>query len=81
MAATTKIKTPATLFKTILSTIKKLSAEEKQLLRLKVFGDDALEAMKEFDQQLKKQKPLVRKTDAQVVSLTNAIRKKKHAHT
>jgi len=81
MAATSKIKTPATLFKLILSNVKKLSAEEKQILKLQLFAGDALNAMKEFEQQLKKQQPLVKKTDAQVVSLTTSIRKKKYAHT
>jgi hypothetical protein len=68
-------------FKTVLSAVKKLSAEEKQLLRLQLFATDALSEMKAFEIQLKKKKSLVKKTDSEIVSLTTSIRKKKYANT
>lgn len=48
------IKTEASSFKTVLSAVKKLSAEEKQLLRLELFAADALSEMRAFELQLKK---------------------------
>jgi hypothetical protein len=80
MPAIKKIKKRAFSFKIFLSAVKKLSKEEKQLLRLQLFAVDALREMKEFESQLKKKKPLVKKTDAEVVSLTNSIRRKKYAY-
>lgn len=80
MAATPKIKTQASSFKTLLSAVKKLSVEEKQLLRLQLFAPDALSEMKTFEAQLKKKKSLVKKTDEEIVSLTTSIRRRKYAN-
>jgi len=80
MPATSKIKTQAFPFKTLLSTIRKLSAEEKQLLKLQLFAPDALSEMKAFEAQLKKKKSLVKKTDEEIVSLTTSIRHRKYAN-
>jgi hypothetical protein len=63
MPVTSKIKSPASSFKILLSAVKKLSIEEKQLLRLQLFSSDALSEMKAFEAQLKKKKSLVKKTD------------------
>ena len=49
MQSTTKIKTQASFFKTILSALKKPSIEKKQLLRLQLFTTDALAEMKAFE--------------------------------
>lgn len=79
MPETTKIKTPASSFKTVLSAVKKLSIEEKHILRLQLFSADALSEMKTFEIQLKKKKSLVKKTNEEIVNLTTSIRRKKYA--
>ncbi len=64
----------------MLSAVKKLSAEEKQLLRLQLFSADALSEMKSFELQLKKSKKPVKKTEGEIVSITTSIRSKKYAN-
>lgn len=81
MTPASKIKKQAFPFKTLLSAIGKLSAEEKQLLRLKLLAPDALSEMKAFETQLKKKKSPVKKTDEEIVSLTHSIRHRKYANT
>lgn len=68
-------------FKEILSAVKKLSAEEKQLLRLELFSSDLVAEMKAFESQLKKKKQLIRKSDDEIVSSTNSIRSTKYARS
>ena len=80
MPATTKIK-PSTAFKTAMSAARKLSIEEKQLLKLQLFSVDALNELKTFESQLKKKKSLVKKTDEEIVNLTTSIRQKRYANT
>jgi hypothetical protein len=70
----------APVFKTILSAAKKLSAEEKQLLRMQLFAADALSEMKAFELRLKKKRKPVKKTDEEIVSIITSIRRKKHAN-
>jgi hypothetical protein len=72
-----KIK-PSDSFKNVLSAVKKLSAEERQLLHMKLFAADAISEMKVFEAQLKKKKKPVKMTDDEIVSLTTSIRRKKH---
>lgn len=60
--------------KTVLSAAKKLTVAERQLLKLQLFGNDALDEMKTFEQQLKQRKQTPKKTDAEVVKLTTEIR-------
>ena len=60
----------------VLAAAKKLSAEEKQVLRIKLFGDDAINAMKTFEAGLKKRKALVKKNDAEIVGIVKKIRRK-----
>jgi hypothetical protein len=79
MPVAAKIKSPSS-FKTVLSAVKKLSIEEKQILRLQFFSDDALSEMKAFEARLKKKKLLVKKTDAEIVNLTTSIRRKRYAN-
>jgi hypothetical protein len=76
---TTRLKSQADSFNTVLSAVKKFSAEEKQLLRLQLFAADALSEMKVFEAQLKKRKKSVIKRDDDIVKLTTSIRLKKHA--
>ena len=58
MPVTTKIKSsPA--FKTAISAARKLSIEEKQLLKHQLFSADALLELKVFEAQLKKKKSLL----------------------
>jgi adenine-specific DNA methylase len=68
-------------FKSVLSAVKKLSAEEKQLLHLQLFSTDALNEMKQFELALKKNKKAVKKSDEDIVSLTTNYRKKQYANT
>ncbi|WP_276504637.1 hypothetical protein [Terrimonas pollutisoli] len=72
-----KIKRKVFSFTTLLSAVKRLSDEERQLLRMQLFAPDALNEMKAFEAQLKKKKLLVKKTDAEAVGLTTSIRRKK----
>jgi len=81
MQATTKMKTQSPSFKTVLSAVKKLSMEEKQMLRLQLFSTDAMKQMKDFEIELKKKKKFIVKTDDEIVSITTAIRRKKYATT
>ena len=66
-------------FKAILSAVKKLSSEEKQLLHLKLFGDNAILQLKQFEIELRKNKPVIKKSDSEIVSLTASIRKRQYA--
>lgn len=81
MAEAIKIQPQTASFKTALSAVKKLSATEKQLLRLQVFGSDALAEMKSFEQQLKKNKKPVKKTDDEIVSIVTSIRRNRNARS
>jgi hypothetical protein len=78
---TAKAKYQATLFKSVLSAVKKLSAEEKQLLRLQLFSADALGEMKAFELQFGKKRKRLKQTDEEIVKLTTSIRHKKYANS
>jgi hypothetical protein len=66
-------------YKSVLSAAKKLTAEEKQLLWQQLFATDALNEMKAFEQQLKQTKPLIKKSDTEIVNLTSTIRTNRYA--
>ncbi len=66
-------------FKMVLAAAKKLTATEQQRLRLALLGGDALDEMKTFEQELKKTKPVTKKSDAAIVKLTTTIRRTNHA--
>ncbi len=68
-------------FKSVLSAVKKLSAEEKQLLHLQLFSTDALHEMNQFELALKKNKKAVKKSDEDIVNLTRNYRRKQYANT
>lgn len=73
-------KSPNESFKNILSAAKKLTPEEKQLLRLQLFAKDSLSEMKAFELKLKKKKKRVKKSDEEIVNLTTSIRRKNYAN-
>ena len=77
---TAKAKYQDTFFKNVLSAVKKLTAEEKQLLRLQLFSADALGEMKAFELQFGKKKKRPKKTNEEIVKLTTTIRRKKYAN-
>ena len=60
----------------ILSAAKKLSMEEKQLLRIKLFAKEGIIEMKEFEAALKKHRKPIKKKDTEIVSIVKAIRLK-----
>ena len=60
----------------ILSAAKKLSMEEKQLLRIKLFAKEGIKEMKEFEAALKKNRKPIKKKDTEIVSIVKAIRLK-----
>ena len=60
----------------ILSAAKKLSMEEKQLLRIKLFAKEGIKEMKEFEAALKKHRKPIKKKDTEIVSIVKAIRLK-----
>jgi hypothetical protein len=68
-------------FKSVLSAAKKLSAEEKQLLHLQLFSNNALNDMKQFELALKKNKKAIKKSDEEIVSITKNYRRKQYANT
>lgn len=68
-----------TSFKAVLAAAKKLTASEQQRLRLALLGGDALDEMKIFEQELKKNKPVNKKSDAAIVKLTTTIRRTNYA--
>lgn len=68
-------------FKTVLSAVKKLTAEEKQLLKRELFAQEALAEMKSFEASLKKKKRASKKSDDEIVSVTKAIRRRNYATT
>jgi hypothetical protein len=76
-----RVKSQVERFNTVLSAVKKLSDEEKQLLRLQLFGKDSLSEMKAFEVQLKKKKRLVKKKDNEIVKVTTSIRNRNYAET
>ena len=60
----------------ILAAAKKLSAEERQLLCLRLFGKEDLQALKKFEATLKKKTRPVKMADEDIVKLTKTIRQK-----
>lgn len=65
-----------TSLNTILAAAKKLNAEEIQLLKVKLFGDDIISELKAFETAMKKRKPVIKKSDDEIVSAVKKIRVK-----
>lgn len=61
-------------FKSLLSAAQNLSVEEKQLLRLQLFGNEAIDEMKAFEKALQNKKPVTKKSDKEIVTLIKTIR-------
>ena len=53
---------------------KKLNAEEQQLLKVKLFGNDIIKELKVFESEMKKGKTIIKKSGAEIVSAVNKIR-------
>ena len=60
----------------VLAAAKKLSVEEKQILRIKLFSNDIIKEAKAFDAAMKKSKPFVKKSDEEIVKAVRKIRAK-----
>lgn len=61
-------------FKSVLSAAQNLSTEEKQLLKLQLFGNDGIDEMKAFEKTLQNKKPVTQKSDKEIVTLIKTIR-------
>ena len=68
MQAVTEKKGAVTL-KSIIAAAQKLSAEEKQVLKMKLFGDDAFLELKAFEKTMRKKRKPVKKSDDEIVSI------------
>ena len=79
MPSTSKIKQQTSNFKMALSVVKKLTAEEKYLLRWELFGNDAINQLKAFESEMRKKKKPIKRTDDEIVALTKLIRQKQNA--
>ena len=79
MPSTAKLKSQTSNFKMALSVVKKLTAEERYLLRLQLIGNDVINEMKAFESEMRKKKKPVKKTDDEIVAITKLIRKKQNA--
>lgn len=55
---------------------KKLSTEEKQLLGLQLFASDSIGEMKDFETELKKKKPLVKRQKKKLKELQVLCKKR-----
>jgi hypothetical protein len=63
----------------VLAAAKKLNAEEIQMLKVKLFGNDIINELKMFETAMKKRKTAVKKPDAEIVSAVKKIRAKNAA--
>ena len=79
MPSTSKIKQQTSNFKMALSVVKKLTAEEKYLLRWELSGNDAINQLKAFESEMRKKKKPIKRTDDEIVALTKLIRQKQNA--
>jgi dihydroxyacetone kinase len=60
----------------VLAAAKKLNAEEIQLLKVKLFGNDIINELKAFETAMKKRRTAIKKTDDEIVSAVKKIRAK-----
>ncbi|WP_462253628.1 hypothetical protein [Ferruginibacter sp.] len=63
----------------VLAAAKKLNAEEIQLLKVKLFGDEIINELKAFESAMKKRKSVIKKSDDEIVSAVKKIRAKNAA--
>lgn len=78
MAAITEKKKNVSL-NDVLAAAKKLTVEEKHLLKMKLFGDEFIKQARAFDAAMKKKRPSVKKTDEEIVKAVRKIRAKNAA--
>jgi len=78
MAITTQKKKTSSL-NGILAAAKKLNAEERQLLKIKLFGNDIISEMKAFETAMKKRRGVIKKSDDEIVAAVKKIRAKNAA--
>jgi len=76
MTSTTQKKKTVSL-NDVLAAAKKLSLEEKQLLKVKLFGNDIINELKAFETAMKKRKGVIKKSDDEIVAAVKKIRLKK----
>ncbi len=81
MQVVEKIVDKSAKFKSVLAAAKKLTDEERHMLQLQLFSKNALKELKDFEQNLKLKKTTIKKTDREIVSIVNSIRRKKYAST
>ena len=63
----------------ILAAAKKMNAEEMQLLKVKLFGNDIINELKVFEREMKKRKAVIKKSDDEIVTAVKKIRTKNAA--
>jgi hypothetical protein len=63
----------------VLAAAKKLTVEDKHLLKMKLFGDEFIKQARAFDVAMKKKRPSVKKTDEEIVKSVRRIRAKNAA--
>jgi hypothetical protein len=62
-----------------LAAAKKLSEEEKQQLKVNLFGGDIIKELKTFEAAMKKRKPVIKKSDEEIVNAVKKMRLKNAA--
>lgn len=78
MAITTQKKKAVSL-NDVLAAAKKLTLEEKQLLKVRLFGNDIISELKAFETAMKKRKGGIKKSDDEIVAAVKKIRAKNAA--
>jgi hypothetical protein len=63
-------------FNSVLADAKKLNAEDQQLLKIKLFGNDIIKELKAFESEMRKRKAMRKKSDTEIVIAVNKIRAK-----
>jgi len=76
MTSTTQKKKTVSL-NDVLAAAKKLSLEEKQLFKVKLFGNYIINEFKAFETAMKKRKGVIKKSDDEIVAAVKKIRLKK----
>ena len=72
-------KSKAASLKVVSNAIKNLSIEDRQLLKLKFFSNDAFEEMKAFEKKLKNNQKPINIDDREIVDMVKLIRKRRNA--
>lgn len=78
MPASQKINIPSPSLKLAMSAMKKLSDEEKKIIRMHFFSNEIIAEAKAFEARLRKKKKIFKKTDEEIVAITKSIRRKRY---